>query len=448
MRLLERADWLQRVIDVGQEAALAAGRVPDPCPTGGDPAQAADAARTWLAGALEERVSEDHRLLELPTDVSWVAATGQPLASVWNDELLLVGHLTELVMGLRAHFAPTPRAADEQDALVALVLARRELLLSVVRLLGKAWLDGRLDAHVAAAIVAVGRSIRKRLGPQRSPRATTAGVAPMALADELAAAAEAALYILERRAVRQHRDLQIGTLDGEQRVALASVLAALAWADGKLRPEEEHTFREQLVRLHLTPSERKQAWAALRSRNAALGDVATRLRGEAAEFTLERAIWTSLVDGDQAAEELALIDELAQAVGLSRERQAQIEDRVLRWFERDHLLLGVGRPAGGGLLYLRVQQRIAQIVRLNLRRLMKEVQETGELSMLLVKAGRGQALSTEEKRKVAAQLLDIAKTIPALAVFALPGGGILLPVLLKLLPFNLLPSAFTELTEE
>jgi hypothetical protein len=40
------------------------------------------------------------------------------------------------------------------------------------------------------------------------------------------------------------------------------------------------------------------------------------------------------------------------------------------------------------------------------------------------------------------QLVDVAKTVPSLAVFALPGGFILLPVVLKLLPFDLRPSSF------
>ena len=50
----------------------------------------------------------------------------------------------------------------------------------------------------------------------------------------------------------------------------------------------------------------------------------------------------------------------------------------------------------------------------------------------------------EEKQKVQNQLMDIVKTIPALAIFALPGGGILLPILIKVLPFNILPSSFQE----
>ena len=41
-------------------------------------------------------------------------------------------------------------------------------------------------------------------------------------------------------------------------------------------------------------------------------------------------------------------------------------------------------------------------------------------------------------------MIDLAKTIPALAIFAAPGGMLLLPILIKLLPFNLLPSSFID----
>ena len=48
-----------------------------------------------------------------------------------------------------------------------------------------------------------------------------------------------------------------------------------------------------------------------------------------------------------------------------------------------------------------------------------------------------------EKSKIKIQLLDICKAIPALAVFLLPGGALLLPLLIKLIP-DILPSAFKE----
>jgi len=52
-------------------------------------------------------------------------------------------------------------------------------------------------------------------------------------------------------------------------------------------------------------------------------------------------------------------------------------------------------------------------------------------------------LSTEEKKKVQNQLIDIFKSVPSLAIFMLPGGAVLLPIFIKLIP-KLLPSSFDE----
>ena len=52
-------------------------------------------------------------------------------------------------------------------------------------------------------------------------------------------------------------------------------------------------------------------------------------------------------------------------------------------------------------------------------------------------------LTKDEKIKVREQLLDICKTIPSLTIFLIPGGSLLLPILIKYIP-SLLPSAFNE----
>lgn len=46
-------------------------------------------------------------------------------------------------------------------------------------------------------------------------------------------------------------------------------------------------------------------------------------------------------------------------------------------------------------------------------------------------------------KKVNDQLLDIFKSIPSLAIFLLPGGALLLPIVIKFIP-KLLPSAFDD----
>jgi len=89
-------------------------------------------------------------------------------------------------------------------------------------------------------------------------------------------------------------------------------------------------------------------------------------------------------------------------------------------------------------------ERVSAAVTENLDAVVTEIRETGELGQLLARAAAGHALTREEKKKVKSQLLDLAKAVPALAIFAAPGGMLLLPLLAKLLPFNVLPGAWDK----
>lgn len=82
----------------------------------------------------------------------------------------------------------------------------------------------------------------------------------------------------------------------------------------------------------------------------------------------------------------------------------------------------------------------------NKQRLSLELQQSREAISLIKKATHAD-LTEEEKEKIKIQLLDICKAIPALAVFLLPGGALLLPLLIKLIP-DILPSAFQEDVKE
>ena len=85
---------------------------------------------------------------------------------------------------------------------------------------------------------------------------------------------------------------------------------------------------------------------------------------------------------------------------------------------------------------------VKKLILRNSKRLHKELSQSAELVALISKSTI-RDLSREEKKKVQNQLLDIFKSIPSLAIFILPGGAILLPIFIKLIP-KLLPSAFDE----
>ena len=92
--------------------------------------------------------------------------------------------------------------------------------------------------------------------------------------------------------------------------------------------------------------------------------------------------------------------------------------------------------------YDQASQNVITLITRNKNRLQKELSESKDLVKLLA-FSTTRELNKEEKTKVKKQLLDICKTIPSLTIFLLPGGSLLLPLLIKFIP-QLLPSSFNE----
>ncbi len=92
--------------------------------------------------------------------------------------------------------------------------------------------------------------------------------------------------------------------------------------------------------------------------------------------------------------------------------------------------------------YDQTTQSVVTLIARNKTRLLKEIVQSKELMVLLAHS-TSRDLDEKEKKKIKKQLLDICKTIPSLTIFLLPGGSLLLPILIKFIP-TLLPSAFNE----
>ncbi len=92
--------------------------------------------------------------------------------------------------------------------------------------------------------------------------------------------------------------------------------------------------------------------------------------------------------------------------------------------------------------YDQMTQSVIVLITRNKNRLLKEISQSKELMILLAYSTR-RDLDEKEKYKVKKQLLDICKSIPSLTIFLLPGGSLLLPILIKFIP-KMLPSSFNE----
>ncbi|QYJ68118.1 LETM1-related biofilm-associated protein [Flavobacterium litorale] len=92
--------------------------------------------------------------------------------------------------------------------------------------------------------------------------------------------------------------------------------------------------------------------------------------------------------------------------------------------------------------YDHASQNVIRLIKRNKNRLGKELSNNGEL-MVLLSQSTLRSLDSTEKKKVKKQLLEICKTVPSLTIFLLPGGSLLLPLLIKFIP-QLLPKVFNE----
>lgn len=92
--------------------------------------------------------------------------------------------------------------------------------------------------------------------------------------------------------------------------------------------------------------------------------------------------------------------------------------------------------------YNNSSKMVKKLISRNSKRLYKELLDSKELMVLLTHS-TVRELTKEESKKVQEQLIDIFKSIPSLAIFMLPGGALLLPLVVKFIP-KLLPSAFDE----
>lgn len=93
-------------------------------------------------------------------------------------------------------------------------------------------------------------------------------------------------------------------------------------------------------------------------------------------------------------------------------------------------------------LYKSTNKTVALLIKRNKNSLVKELENNKILVQLLVKATYTN-LSINEKKQLKNQFVELGKTIPAFTIFLIPGGSLLLPILIKLLP-ELIPNSFNE----
>ncbi len=438
MTNLSRKGWLDSLLSEVLEAYdpdQARSRLPgDVRAAGSSPLDLAPSARLLVARSL--------RLRKLG------GAPEAPEAVFVEDVRVHLGLALDLALLRGDPFLRTRRRA-ELAAFLAAAVGEHELATAVE----PEQPGGVSDRAVRRALVAAGEAIRARFLPPGDP-CSGLPLHPGAVA------------ILRRRLARVamgfHRD---GRLDPEalerhheyasrESVLLAEALSGLLLAAGAGEDRARAIRLRQLPRLGLTRPDLREARrmvASPRPPETIAVDAPERVR----PFLFEQLLLAQLRAGLSDERAAGYIERFGAAAGLAAEAivAAQVEAAAQH---ADHEVWFQAFDDGGLSPDLQaladewesvadqMVERVTAAVNDNVDAMVLEIRQTGELTTLLGKAAAGRSLTADEKRKVKAQLIDLAKAVPALAIFAAPGGMLLLPLLAKLLPFNLLPSAWDK----
>jgi len=245
---------------------------------------------------------------------------------------------------------------------------------------------------------------------------------------------------VDRPAARRVLDFHV-----QERELLLLAQVGLALADRPVEHESRLVVREQLLAARLPRRTRRELDRLLERPIRPLEIAAAARDDRARDFVLEQLVLAAILDGEFSQRERDYLARLAGWLGLGGEELVRREAEVVAFYESHRELLDVFTVAGAvrshrGRMLGRLQRALGE----NAGLIVQEIRRTGDLAELLMRAASGERLPPEDWRRVRARLLDVVRSIPALAIFSLPGGAVLLPLVFRMLPDGLKPRAFAE----
>ncbi len=158
-------------------------------------------------------------------------------------------------------------------------------------------------------------------------------------------------------------------------------------------------------------------------------------------FILDVAILTVISNHEIEETESQLLLKLCHFLSISK---SEFEDSLSYaesfLFITEHEIQSFLNSSSYSKIVHSLSKKWSKILHRNKSKIVQEITESKELVHLLRKSKK-EKLTSDEKYIVKSQMNDILKTFPALVIFMIPGGSLLLPILLKILP-DFLPSSF------
>lgn len=226
--------------------------------------------------------------------------------------------------------------------------------------------------------------------------------------------------------------------------ALLKTMSAAAHSDARIAEQEKTMFEVFLASASIS-NQKKKALRQFFKAGKGLEDIDLSVVDSwiLKRYFIELALLTIWTDQESTPEEEAFLETLMKKLGLSEEEVEEsfmaIDAFVCENFER---LPYFKTKSDYQRIYGNLSGNFRRVLLRNQKKLALELKESKELVRLISISTRRE-LTPEEKVALNSQMKDLALAIPALTVFMLPGGSVLLPILIKIIP-NILPSAFRD----
>lgn len=227
------------------------------------------------------------------------------------------------------------------------------------------------------------------------------------------------------------------------KLTLCTIIQAFQ-ADSYLDESERQMFNLFLASADLNADDRAE-FEQLLSEGVPLSSIkeASTMNILFRKYLFELAIFSMLSDTEFSSRERNVLNKIATILNLTTREINEAYDTVETFtVKNEEIVTKLKSDNNYERIYTRLSSKWSKILLRNKDKLIRELKDSNEL-VALIKKSMKEPLNDAEKAKVKSQFIDIARTIPSLAIFLLPGGAFLLPFILKIVP-DLIPSAFRD----
>lgn len=224
------------------------------------------------------------------------------------------------------------------------------------------------------------------------------------------------------------------------RFSVVKVLAAAAHANKIIEEEEQGLFDYFLDSSHLNTKQKQEARIIFNEGVQVTDiDLPTHNSWILKKYFLELAILTVWADRKLEDSEYSFLQKFNATLGFYEEDLENsllaVEGFVLEHWEYLEVLRSEHDYSEVSQEYV---ERIRKMAERNAMRIAAEMQGKSELNSLLEKA-KGDDLSDKEASRLKNDLIEVLKKVPTFVIIGLPTTFLTLPMLLKILPSNIIP---------